>query len=298
MAGSPASYGCLEAMNLDGGASVGLAHQGQILLPPGRNLTNVLVVYDRDNQAPAALKQSWERFQKGDRPKVDRTVFFDWILTADGSRWRWWTQIKIELAIAIIWNKLLQAKIMTATKEKTWTVEEYHRMIEAGILNEGDKIELLDGRIVEMSAQTPPHAATTQRTDRYLQHLLRDLAAIRVQLPITLATSEPEPDIAVVCIEPGDYGDHHPNPSEILLLIEVSYSTLQIDRREKAPIYARANIAEYWILDVVDREAYIYRNPGPQGYQSEVVLQDDAIIRMLAFPDIEISLSELFLPVS
>jgi hypothetical protein len=77
MAGSPASYGCLEAMNLDGGASVGLAHQGQILLPPGRNLTNVLVVYDRDNQAPAALKQSWERFQKGDRPKVDRTVFFD-----------------------------------------------------------------------------------------------------------------------------------------------------------------------------------------------------------------------------
>jgi Uma2 family endonuclease len=187
---------------------------------------------------------------------------------------------------------------MTATKEKTWTVEEYHRMIEAGILNEGDKIELLEGRIVEMSAQTPPHAATTQRSDRYLQHLLRDLAAIRVQLPITLATSEPEPDIAVVSIDPGGYGDRHPNPSEILLLIEVSYSTLQIDRREKAPIYARANIAEYWILDVAAHEAYIYRNPGPQGYQSEVVLQDDAIIRMLVFPEIEISLSELFLPVS
>ncbi len=140
---------------------------------------------------------------------------------------------------------------MTATKEKIWTVEEYHRMIEAGILTEGDKIELLDGRIVEMSAQTPPHVATTQRSDRYLQHLLRDLAEIRAQLPITLATSEPEPDIAVVRIDPGAYGDHHPNPSEILLLIEVSYSTLQIDRREKAPIYARANIAEYWILDVV-----------------------------------------------
>jgi len=186
---------------------------------------------------------------------------------------------------------------MAATKEKTWTVEQYHRMMEAGILTEGDKIELLEGRIVEMSAQTPPHAATTQRSDRYLQHLLRDLAAIRVQLPITLATSEPEPDIAVVCIDPGGYGDHHPNPSEILLLIEVSYSTLQIDRREKAPIYARANIAEYWILDVVAREAYICRNPAPGGYQSEIVVADNAAIRMLAFPEIEISFSELFLPV-
>jgi len=186
---------------------------------------------------------------------------------------------------------------MTATKEKIWTVEEYHRMIEAGILNEDDNIELLDGRIVEMSPQTPIHAATTQRSDRYLQHLLRDLAEIRVQLPITLATSEPEPDIAVVCIDPGGYGDRHPNQAEILLLIEVSYSTLQIDRREKALIYARANIAEYWILDVVSRQAYIYRNPAPGGYQSEIVIADNAVMKMLAFPEIEISFSELFLPV-
>ena len=71
------AIGCFEAMNLDGGASVGLAHQGQILLPAGRNLTNVLVVYDRDHPAPAQLKQSWERFQKGDRPLPDKSVFFD-----------------------------------------------------------------------------------------------------------------------------------------------------------------------------------------------------------------------------
>jgi Uma2 family endonuclease len=191
----------------------------------------------------------------------------------------------------------MQAEIMTATKAKTWTVEEYHRMIEAGILNEDDKIELLDGRIVEMSAQTPPHAATTQRSSDYIKELLAGQAHIRTQLPITLTTSEPEPDIAVVAIDPNGYATHHPNPSEIFLLIEVSYSTLQIDRYEKAPIYSRANIAEYWILDVVDREAYIYRHPGPQGYQSEVVLQDNAIISVLAFPAIEINLSGLFLPV-
>jgi len=71
------AIGCFEAMNLDGGASVGLAHQGQILLPAGRNLTNVLVVYDRDHPAPAQLKQSWERFQKGDQPTPDKSGFFD-----------------------------------------------------------------------------------------------------------------------------------------------------------------------------------------------------------------------------
>ena len=186
---------------------------------------------------------------------------------------------------------------MTATKEKTWTVEEYHRMIEAGIINEDDNIELLDGRIVEMSPQTPLHAGTTQRSSDYIKQLLAGQAHVRMQLPITLASSEPEPDIAVVRIDPGAYGDHHPNPSEILLLIEVSYSTLQIDRREKALIYTRANIAEYWILDVSAREAYIYRNPALGGYQSEIVVADNAAIRMLAFPEIEVSFSELFLPV-
>jgi Uma2 family endonuclease len=186
---------------------------------------------------------------------------------------------------------------MTATRDKLWTVEEYHRMIYAGILTENDKVELLNGRIVQMSAQTPPHAGTTQRIDRYLQNLLRDIAEIRVQLPITLATSEPEPDIAVVRIDAGAYGDHHPNADEIFLLIEVSYSTLQIDLEEKAPIYARANIAEYWVLDVIEREAHIFRNPTPEGYQSEIILQDNAVLAPLAFPEMEIPFLQLFLPV-
>jgi Uma2 family endonuclease len=186
---------------------------------------------------------------------------------------------------------------MTATRDLLWTVEEYHRMIDAGILNEDDKVELLNGRIIQMSAQTPPHAGTTQRIDRYLQNLLRNIGEIRVQLPITLATSEPEPDIAVVSIDAGAYGEHHPNGSEIFLLIEVSYSTLQIDIEEKALIYARANIAEYWVLDVAERQAYILRNPTPEGYQSEMILPDNAVIAPLAFPEIEIPLSELFLPI-
>lgn len=187
---------------------------------------------------------------------------------------------------------------MTATEIKLWTVDEYHRLIDAGFLTEDDKVELLEGRIVKMSPQRPPHAGTTQRINRYLQNLLRGRADIRVQLPITLSTSEPEPDIAVVRTDPGDYGNRHPNASDIFLLIEVAYTTLEIDRSEKGPIYARANIADYWILDVANRHAYIFRNPTPAGYQSETALQYNGVIAPLAFPEIFIPLPDLFLPLT
>ena len=100
----------------------------------------------------------------------------------------------------------------------------------------------------------------------------------------------------MVRIEPGGYADHHPAPNEILLLIEVAHTTLVTDRKEKAPIYARANIADYWILDIVGRRVYIFRNPSNEGYQSTTVLNQDAAIEPLAFPELKIPFSELFLP--
>jgi len=185
---------------------------------------------------------------------------------------------------------------MTATQIRLWTVEEYHRMIDVGILTPDDKVELLEGKIVAMSPQTPPHAGTTQRSSDYLKVRLRGIAYVRMQLPITLSNSEPEPDIAVVRIDPNVYGEAHPNAKDILLLIEISYTTLNIDRAEKAPIYARANIPEYWILDISKRCVYIFRNPTESGYQEEIILNGDGAIAPLAFPEIEIPFSELFLP--
>jgi Uma2 family endonuclease len=185
---------------------------------------------------------------------------------------------------------------MTATQIHLWTVEEYHRMIDAGILTPEDKVELLEGKIVEMSPQRPPHASTTQRVSDYLKGRLRGIAHVRMQLPITLSKSEPEPDIAVVRIDPNAYGEHHPNGKDIFLLIEISYTTLNIDREEKAPIYARENIPEYWILDISNRCVYIFRNSTESGYQEEIILNGDAAIAPLAFPEIEIPFSELFLP--
>ena len=185
---------------------------------------------------------------------------------------------------------------MTTTKIRLWTVTEYHKMIDYGIITPESHVELLEGRIVEMNPQRAPHAATTQRTSDYLKAQLTQQAHVRMQLPVTLSTSEPEPDIAIVKIDPQAYGDRHPSPKEIFFLIEISDTTLKIDREEKALIYAKANISEYWILDVSNRQAYIFRHPTPKGYKSETVLSGSGVINPLDFPSLSLSLAEMFLP--
>lgn len=185
---------------------------------------------------------------------------------------------------------------MVSTRAKLWTVDDYRRMIEAGILTERDRVELLDGQIIEMNPQLPPHAATTQHTFRYLDRLLETVAYVRMQLPVTLKPrSEPEPDIAVVRIDLQEYGDRHPAPEDIFLIIEVADSTLMSDRQQKANIYAKAGIAEYWILAVNTRQVYLFREPTLNGYRQESVLSANTMLAPIAFPNIAIPLNSLFL---
>lgn len=183
---------------------------------------------------------------------------------------------------------------MTSTKVHLWNVYEYHRMIETGILTSDDQVELLEGQIIQMSPQRPPDAATTQRTANYLSRLLLGQAYIRVQLPITLPpNSEPEPDIAVVRIDMREYFDRHPAADDIFLLVEVAKTTLH-DRVNKARIYAIANITEYWVLDIQQRQVYIFRQPGTETYQQEIILNQDATISPVAFRDINVIVNHLF----
>jgi Uma2 family endonuclease len=183
---------------------------------------------------------------------------------------------------------------MTTTDVRLWTVDDYHRMIEAEILTTEDKVELVDGQILEMSPQQPPHAATVHCASDYLRELLPDIS-IRVQLPVTLRPkSEPEPDIAVVRIDPRKYLDSHPTPNDIFLLIEVADWTLNKDRGVKAPIYAKANILEYWVLDVNARVVYIFRKPENNIYIEEVILNENATFPLVAFPNIEVEVKLLF----
>lgn len=131
-------------------------------------------------------------------------------------------------------------------KVRLWTVNDYHRMLDTGILVESDRVELLNGQIIEMSPQRPPHTTATKRAYDYLKPLLLGRADVRSQSPIILSPhSEPEPDIAVVAIDELEYAVSHPSPNEIFLLIEVADSTLAKDLGEKEKAYSEANIQDY-----------------------------------------------------
>ncbi len=181
------------------------------------------------------------------------------------------------------------------TKLHLWTVDDYHHMIATQILTTESKVELLEGQIIEISPQLPPHAATTQRAWKYLNRILAGKADIRIQLPVTLRpNSEPEPDIAVVRIDPREYIGAHPTPDDIFLLIEVADSTLSRDRKKKSRTYAKAKIPEYWVLDVISLKVYVFRKPGKDGYVQESVLDTDTTLSLVAFPEIKVEIKQLF----
>ena len=178
---------------------------------------------------------------------------------------------------------------------KKWSVEDYHRMIEFGILTREDQVELLEGVIVQLSPQRSPHAATTQCASDYLRERLMGQVIVRVQLPITLPPdSEPEPDIAIVRLDPRKYFDRHPQSNDILFLAEVADSTLREDRTRKAKLYAKANISEYWVLDVNNRQVLGFRKSNSDCYCEEFTLSENDSIELVAFPGILLSISQLF----
>jgi len=177
------------------------------------------------------------------------------------------------------------------------TVQEYHRMAEMGILEADERVELLAGQIVKMAAKGTAHGAALKRTVELLQNLLWGLVLLSIQDPVRLNDfSEPEPDIALLVRDPLYYEDRHPTPSEVYLIIEVADSTLRTDLGIKATIYAQSGIGDYWVLDVNNRQLHVFREPNQDGYQSIVVLGDDASISPLQFPDISFMVRDMLRP--
>ncbi|MCC3411356.1 MAG: Uma2 family endonuclease [Microcoleus sp. PH2017_29_MFU_D_A] len=181
---------------------------------------------------------------------------------------------------------------------RKWTVKEYQKLGEMGFFHPEERVELVSGNIIRMSAKGTAHTSALGRTDRLLQNLFGNLAWVRMQDPIALDdNSEPEPDIAVVRIDPFDYATHHPTPSEVYLIIEVADSSLAYDREIKAKIYARSGIVDYWVLNVNDRQLHVFREPADDGYQSEVILEETASISPLQFPAFNIAIGEMLPPI-
>jgi Uma2 family endonuclease len=172
-----------------------------------------------------------------------------------------------------------------------WSVDEYHRMVEAGILRDR-RVELLAGEIVEMSPETPLHYATAKRGAKYLEELLLGKADVRFNGPITLADSEPEPDIAIVRLPESIYNDRHPVPQDIFWLVEVAKTSLKKDLEIKAAIYATAAIPEYWVLDLSAQQLIVFRHPQAGQYVEEYSLREGTVMP-LAFTDVSISVKRL-----
>lgn len=184
------------------------------------------------------------------------------------------------------------------TPLRLWTVEDYHRMVEAGILQPDEAVELIAGQIIQkMSPQGTPHATTIRIVSRLLEKRLGEQVLVQTQLPIQLNNfSEPEPDIALIVADELRYLDHHPFPSEVYLIIEIADSTLQRDCQIKALDYGSSGIKDYWVIDINHRCLHVFRKGTEQGYEIEMILQEDETVSLLAFPDINIRVNEMLPP--
>ncbi|MGJ3244635.1 MAG: Uma2 family endonuclease [Elainellaceae cyanobacterium] len=176
-----------------------------------------------------------------------------------------------------------------------WTLNDYHRMIETGILSDR-RVELLNGEIIEMSPEGPDHAYLGDAAGDYLESLLQGRANVREGRPITLPDdSEPEPDIAIVNLLGKVYRQRHPYPEDVFWLIELSNSSLTKDLEPKQLIYAVAGIQEYWVANLKTSELVVFRDPQREDYRVQLALKDGTV-QPIAFPDISISVERLFHP--
>ncbi|MDB9526130.1 Uma2 family endonuclease [Oscillatoria sp. CS-180] len=183
---------------------------------------------------------------------------------------------------------------MTANvKIAKWTLQQYHQMIAAGIL-EGQPVELLHGEIIEMSPEGEPHAFYSRTNAKYLEQLLGNRAEVLQGKPITISAtqSEPEPDIAIVQPLGREYLQHHPYPENIFWVMEYANTSFKKDSVVKATAYAAAGIPEYWIVNLQTMELIVMRRPVQQEYTSQFTLTTGTL-SPVAFPDIPVSVPQL-----
>ncbi len=142
-----------------------------------------------------------------------------------------------------------------------FTVDEYHRMIETGIITENDRVELLRGWVVAKMGTNPPHNYAVNALMKALLAIAGPDAAVRIQQPITTTDSEPEPDVVLATGTNADYKTGNPRPSEMIVLVEVSESSLLEDQTTKLALYAGAKVAVRWIVNLVERRVEVYTQP-------------------------------------
>jgi Uma2 family endonuclease len=175
-----------------------------------------------------------------------------------------------------------------------FTVDQYDRMIDMGILDKDDRVELLRGEIVAKMPSNPPHAGIINRLNRLIGPQVHGRAILGVQNPVRLKDSQPEPDLSVLRPSPDDYVTRHPTPADVFLLIEVSDSSLDRDRDLKAPLYAENGVVEYWIVDLDGHTVVVHRNPQPDGTWAAVTASGRGdVLDVAALPGVSVAVAEV-----
>jgi Uma2 family endonuclease len=149
------------------------------------------------------------------------------------------------------------------------TVDQYERMVQAGILTENDRVELIEGLLRTKMSKNTPHILAGKKVLRAVQRIIPESWHAAKEDPIRIPhrDGEPEPDLSVIRGVPEDYAQRIPDPRDVALVVEVADSTLEFDRDEKLPIYASAGIPFYWIINLIDRQVEVYSLPAADGYQ-------------------------------
>jgi Uma2 family endonuclease len=185
--------------------------------------------------------------------------------------------------------------VEVAVAKRRLTREEYHRMAKVGILKPTDRVELIRGEIVEMSPPGRRHVAFVNNLNQLLVMRLAGRAIVSVQNPVALADdTEPQPDLAVVRRRAVPYKEAEIATDDVLLLIEVAERSLAYDRSTKLRLYAEAGVTEYWVVDGAAERIEVHRTPEAGGYRDVSRLSGSATVSLGAFPDVALTLAEIF----
>ena len=183
---------------------------------------------------------------------------------------------------------------MVKVKRQLFSVDEYYKMAEVGIIKPTDRVELIKGEIIQMSPIKSRHAGTINILIRFFFKKLGISSSIISQNPIRLNNfTEPEPDIVLAKYQENEYLDQHPQPEDIYLVIEVADSSLEYDRKVKAPLYAEAGIPEYWIINLEEKQVEVFSQPSNGTYQSEQIAQPTDTLICTSLP-LTLKASQIF----
>lgn len=179
-------------------------------------------------------------------------------------------------------------------RPRLFTVDEYYGMARTGLLHEGDRVELIEGEVIQMAAIGSHHAGCVKRLTRFFAGSPAELLTLSVQDPVRLGEySEPEPDVMLLRPRSDFYAGDHPRPADVLLLIEVADTTLVWDRRRKVPLYAASGILEVWLVNLVEDIVEVFWDPTPEGYRSTRMARAGDSVSPQALPALSVAVADI-----